>query len=135
MASRSKNKDLNLTLFEHDKLEHALAMLTEAVGASPDKDTIDKIIEDFIFDFDTLFRRQERLLAEVRYRMLVAHSNDHSRIMDLLSSLRYANMVEIISWEELRRMIRDAHHRNAGHFDDVFTDYIRLKQALARPAG
>jgi len=135
MASRSKNKDLNLTLFEHDKLEHALAMLTEAVGASPDKDTIDKIIEDFIFDFDTLFRRQERLLAEVRYRMLVAHSNDHSRIMDLLSSLRYANMVEIISWEELRRMIRDAHHRHAGHFDDVFTDYIRLKQALARPAG
>ena len=135
MASRSKNKDLNLTLFEHDKLEHALAMLTEAVGASPDKDTIDKIIEDFIFDFDTLFRRQERLLAEVRYRMLVAHSNDHSRIMDLLSSLRYANMVEIISWEELRRMIRDAHHRHAGHFYDVFTDYIRLKQALARPAG
>ncbi len=132
MTSRTKSKELNMILFEHDKLDHAIAMLAEAVGDSPDKDTIDKIIEDFIFDFDTCFRRQEQVLSDARYRMLVSHSNDHSRIMDLLSSLRYANMAEILSWNDVRRIIRDVYHRHVNHFDDVFTDYIRLKKALSR---
>jgi hemerythrin len=135
MVSRTKSKEINMILFESDKLAHAIAMLPEAIGASPDKDAIDKIVEDFIFDFDTCFRCQERVMAEAGYRLLVSHGNDHGRIMDLLSSLRYANMVEIMSWEEIRRIIADACHRHTAHFDDVFTDYIKLKQLLSRPGS
>ena len=134
MASRNRNKDIqeiDVTPFEHDKLDHDLTMLITAIGDQSDKDRIDKIIEDFIFDFDTCFRHQEQVMTQAEYRLLVSHSNDHSRIMDLLSSLRYANMVEIMPWDEIRRVIENAYHRHAELFDDVFADYIRLRKALA----
>ncbi len=131
MASR-KIKEINIAPFEDRKLDHAFTMIPEAVGSNPDKDTIDKVIEDFIFDFDTYFRYQEQLMTDIPYRMLVLHSHDHGRIMDLLSSLRYANMVEIMSWDEVRRVIRDSYQRHREHFDDVFADYVRLRKALSR---
>ncbi len=132
MAPRTATRNIDTTLFGHEKVTQALAMLPEAFGAPPDRDLIDKIIEDVIFDFDTLFGHEQRTMAEGRYRLLTAHEHDHTKIMDLLISLRYANRIEIMSWNDLLKVIQDCFQCHAEYFDKVFIDYIRLKRDLSR---
>ncbi len=132
MATKAANRNIDRTLSGHEKMTQVLAMFAEAFEAAPEPALIDKIIEDFIFDFDTLFSQEQRTMADLRYRLLTAHDNDHGKIMDFLSSLRYANRIGIVSWEELARMIRDCFACHREYFDDVFIDYIKLKNALSR---
>ncbi len=132
MGPRTANRNIDTTLSGHEKVTEALAMLPEAFDGPPDRERIDKIIEDVIFDFDTLFSHEQRTMGDSRYRLLTAHENDHNKIMDLLSSLRYANRIEILSWDDLIRIIRDCFHCHVEYFDKVFIDYIRLKRDLSR---
>jgi hemerythrin len=128
------SKTIDITLSLHEKLLQALSMLPEAIGIAPGREVVDKVIEDFLFDFDTLFQHEERMLAKARFKLLTAHTNDHARLMDLLNSLRYANRIGILSGDGARRLIRDGFAHHVEYFDRVFFDYLRVKRQLAQGA-